>query len=142
MRKKRQSREDDLDINITPMLDIVFIMLIFFIVTTSFVKEPGIDPQRPVAETSEPKPRGNILIGVDTEGQIWMNNRRVELTDIRPLVRGGCQRDPGEFGRRRLGPGIANRYRHRYHGPGAGRWRNQHIHRGRTGVDMRVESQP
>jgi biopolymer transport protein ExbD len=94
MRKKRQSREDDLDINITPMLDIVFIMLIFFIVTTSFVKEPGIDPQRPVAETSEPKPRGNILIGVDTEGQIWMNNRRVELTDIRPLVEEAVNETP------------------------------------------------
>ena len=94
MRKKRQSREDDLDINITPMLDIVFIMLIFFIVTTSFVKEPGIDPQRPVAETSEPKPRGNILIGVDTEGQIWMNNRRVELTDIRLLVEEAVNETP------------------------------------------------
>ena len=94
MRKKRQSREDDLDINITPMLDIVFIMLIFFIVTTSFVKEPGIDPQRPVAETSEPKPRGNILIGVDTEGHIWMNNRRVELTDIRPLVEEAVNETP------------------------------------------------
>ena len=94
MRKKRQSREDDLDINITPMLDIVFIMLIFFIVTTSFVKEPGIDPQRPVAETSEPKPRSNILIGVDTEGQIWMNNRRVELTDIRLLVEEAVNETP------------------------------------------------
>ena len=76
------------------MLDIVFIMLIFFIVTTSFVKEPGIDPQRPVAETSEPKPRGNILIGVDTEGQIWMNNRRVELTDIRLLVEEAVNETP------------------------------------------------
>ena len=75
-----------MDINITPMLDIVFIMLIFFIVTTSFVKEPGIDPKRPVAETTGPKPRGNILIGVTTQGPIWMNNRRIELTEVRQLV--------------------------------------------------------
>ena len=75
-----------MDINITPMLDIVFIMLIFFIVTTSFVKEPGVDPVRPLAETSEPKPRGNILIGVTHDGQVWMNNRRIELSDVRQLV--------------------------------------------------------
>lgn len=86
MRKKRIEREEEMDINITPMLDIVFIMLIFFIVTTSFVKDTGIDPQRPTAKTTEPKPRGNILIGVNTEGHIWMNNRRIELTDIRQMV--------------------------------------------------------
>ena len=75
-----------MDINITPMLDIVFIMLIFFIVTTSFVKDTGIDPTRPTARTTEPKPRGNILVGVTPQGQIWMNNRRIELNDVRQLV--------------------------------------------------------
>jgi biopolymer transport protein ExbD len=71
-RLRRQRTGEEGDINITPMLDIVFIMLIFFIVTTSFVKETGIDPRRPVAETTAAKPRGNILIGVDTNGFIWM----------------------------------------------------------------------
>jgi biopolymer transport protein ExbD len=94
MPRKRQNREDDLDINITPMLDIVFIMLIFFIVTTSFVKEPGIDPRRALAETSEPKPHGNILIGVSPDGQIWMNNRRIEITDIRPMVEEAVNENP------------------------------------------------
>jgi biopolymer transport protein ExbD len=94
MRKQRRDREDAMDINITPMLDIVFIMLIFFIVTTSFVKETGIDPKRPVAETSSAKPRGNILIGVDIAGQIWMNNRRVELNQIRQLVEDAVNENP------------------------------------------------
>jgi biopolymer transport protein ExbD len=94
MARKRQNRDDDLDINITPMLDIVFIMLIFFIVTTSFVKEPGIDPRRAFAETSEPKPHGNILIGVSPDGQIWMNNRRIEITDIRQLVEETVNENP------------------------------------------------
>ena len=58
--KHRES--DEAIINITPMLDIVFIMLIFFIVTTSFIKETGIDPQRPTAQTAASKPRGNILL--------------------------------------------------------------------------------
>ncbi len=94
MRRRRKEREDAMDINITPMLDIVFIMLIFFIVTTSFVKEPGIDPKRPVAETSAAKPRGNILIGVDIAGQIWMNNRIVELIQIRQLVEDAVIENP------------------------------------------------
>jgi biopolymer transport protein ExbD len=94
MHKRRKSREDAMDINITPMLDIVFIMLIFFIVTTSFVKETGIDPKRPVAETSAPKPRGNILIGIDFQGQIWMNNRHIELSQVRQLVEDAVVENP------------------------------------------------
>ena len=60
---------EEMDINITPMLDIVFIMLIFFLVTTSFVKETGIDPNRPVAETAVPQTRANILIGINPYGR-------------------------------------------------------------------------
>ena len=59
---RRRKPEEEGEINITPMLDIVFIMLIFFIVTTSFVKEPGIDPVRPYAITAATKERGNIMI--------------------------------------------------------------------------------
>ncbi len=86
MRKRRAEESEDVDVNITPMMDIVFIMLIFFIVTTSFVKETGINPKRPVAETAEAKPRGNILIGVDQRGQIWVNNRQVEINQVRQIV--------------------------------------------------------
>jgi len=93
-RLRRQRTEEESDINITPMLDIVFIMLIFFIVTTSFVKETGIDPRRPVAETTAAKPRGNILIGVDTNGFIWMNKQRIELNQIRQLVEDAVNENP------------------------------------------------
>ena len=93
-RKRKRSPEEESDINITPMLDIVFIMLIFFIVTTSFVKETGIDPKRPVAETSAAKPRGNILIGVDTNGQIWMNKQQIELNQIRRFVEDAVNENP------------------------------------------------
>lgn len=95
MARYRQRRaEEESDINITPMLDIVFIMLIFFIVTTSFVKETGIDPKRPTAETSLAKPHGNILIGVDVDGYIWMNKRRVDLNQIRQLVEDAVNENP------------------------------------------------
>lgn len=81
-----RAEEDESEIGLTPMLDVVFILLIFFIVSTSFVKEPGLSPQRPLAETAAAKARGNILIGVSATDAIWMHKRRVELDDVRALV--------------------------------------------------------
>lgn len=87
-------QDDDDEIGLTPMLDIVFIMLIFFIVSTSFVKEPGIDPQRPRAETADAKTRGNILIAISPADAIWMNKKRIQLTDVRPLVEAAVAENP------------------------------------------------
>ena len=78
--------EDESEINLTPMLDVVFIMLIFFIVTASFVKEAGIDISRPSAATAERKERGNILIAINEIGDIWMNKRKIELAAVRQAV--------------------------------------------------------
>ncbi len=84
-RVNRKDREES-EINITPMLDVVFIMLIFFIVTTSFVKETGIVVTRPEAETAVLKQRGNILVGVRGNGEIWINKANVELPAVRPTI--------------------------------------------------------
>ena len=70
---RRHANQDEPEINITPMLDIVFIMLIFFIVTTTFVRETGVTVEKPQALTAESRPQGNILIGVDSDNQVWMN---------------------------------------------------------------------
>lgn len=94
MSVRRHKLEDNMDINITPMLDIVFIMLIFFIVTTSFVKESGIDPNRPSAQSVLPKSHANILIGVDTRGQIWIDRRPVLLNQVRQLVESSVVENP------------------------------------------------
>ena len=83
MRRRHHGSEEEAEINMTPMLDIVFIMLIFFIVTTSFVKETGIDVSRPNANTAEKKERGNILIAIRPNGDIWMDKRKVELAAVR-----------------------------------------------------------
>ncbi len=91
---RRRKPEEEGEINITPMLDIVFIMLIFFIVTTSFVKEPGINPARPFAQTAATKERGNIMIAVSRDDQIWMNKNRVELTGVRQLVEAARSENP------------------------------------------------
>ena len=70
-----QQVEAEGEIDITPMLDVVFIMLIFFIVTASFVKESGIEVNRPDASTAQAKPRANILIAINENDEIWINKR-------------------------------------------------------------------
>ena len=85
-RKRHRSREEDAGIDLTPMLDIVFIMLIFFIVTTSFVKESGVDVTRPQAETSERQERGNILVAIRENGDIWIDRRQVDLRAVRANI--------------------------------------------------------
>lgn len=74
--------EEESNIDMTPMLDVVFIMLIFFIVTASFVKEAGIDVNRPEANTAVQKDRANILIAISDTGEIWINKRRVDIRSV------------------------------------------------------------
>jgi len=85
-RRRRGSDEEEAEINMTPMLDVVFIMLIFFIVTASFVKEAGIDVNRPDASTAEKKAQGNILIAISDGGQIWIDKRQVDVRQLRPNI--------------------------------------------------------
>jgi biopolymer transport protein ExbD len=68
------------------MLDFVLNLLIFFIITTSFVKESGINVTRPVAFTSEAKQSGNILIGVRENGEVWIDRRAIDIRDLRLLI--------------------------------------------------------
>ena len=91
---RRHASKDEAEINITPMLDIVFIMLIFFIVTTSFTKETGGDITKPTAESTERKPRGNILVGLQSDGSIWMNNNEIKIREVRTLVEAAIAENP------------------------------------------------
>jgi biopolymer transport protein ExbD len=84
--RRRHFQEDEAEINITPMLDVVFIMLIFFIVTTSFVKETGVSINRPSAQTAQKVKKGNILIAIKDTGKIWINKREVDLRAVRSVV--------------------------------------------------------
>ena len=81
-----QQVEAEGEIDITPMLDVVFIMLIFFIVTASFVKESGIEVNRPDASTAQAKPRANILIAINENDEIWINKRRVDESQVRANI--------------------------------------------------------
>ena len=87
MRRRRQLQgEEESEVNLTPMLDVVFIMLIFFIVTASFVKESGIDVNKPEAQTSQPKEKANILIAIDPNGDIWIDRRKVDPRAVRANI--------------------------------------------------------
>lgn len=83
MAKKHKTVEDEADIDMTPMLDIVFIMLIFFIVTTSFVKEKGLEVQRPKDQQNQQQSKSDAVSILITEtGQIYMNNRLVDIERV------------------------------------------------------------
>lgn len=85
-RSNRSNNEQTADIDMTPMLDIVFIMLIFFIVTTSFVKESGIDVNRPTAQTATRKEQGNIIVAIKPNGDVWIDKRLVDIRAVRANV--------------------------------------------------------
>ncbi len=86
MRRRQDRRKSESEVNLTPMLDVVFIMLIFFIVTASFVKESGIEISRPGASTAVRKEKGNILIAISANDQIWMNRRQVDPRALRANI--------------------------------------------------------
>lgn len=87
MRRFSQKRsKEETEINLTPMLDVVFIMLIFFIVTTSFVKEAGIEVNRPSAKSAEQKSKANILIAIRNNNEIWIDKRLVDVRSIRANI--------------------------------------------------------
>ncbi|MFB1015368.1 MAG: biopolymer transporter ExbD [Alteromonadaceae bacterium] len=79
MARKRIREDEEAMIDMTPMLDIVFIMLIFFIVTTSFVKEAGIEVNKPKAANQTKQKSANIFVAVKDTGDIWLDKRRVDI---------------------------------------------------------------
>lgn len=86
MRKSTLAKEDEATIDMTPMLDVVFIMLIFFIVTSSFIKEAGITVSKPEAETAVRKERTSMLIAVNKANEIWIDRRRVDRDAVKPVI--------------------------------------------------------
>lgn len=94
---RRQSRvtteDEDTELNMTPMLDVVFILLIFFIVTAVFVKEPGVDVQRPLTQTEE-RVRPTILVAVTSDDEIWVNRQVYQMNQLRNVLEQLLQENP------------------------------------------------
>ncbi len=84
--RNHQEEEDGHGIDLAPMLDFVLNLLIFFIIITSFIKQPGVKVTKPEAVTAEHKDNGNIIIAIRANGDIWMDRKKVALPDVRALV--------------------------------------------------------
>ena len=87
--------EEESQVDLTPMLDVVFIMLIFFIVTSTFVKESGVDVTRPNAETAVPTDASSIQIGITSNNQVYFDKRLVDKRAIRANIEKGLAESPG-----------------------------------------------
>ena len=74
------------NVDITPMLDVVFIMLIFFIVTATFIKESGIDVDKPEAATAIVEEKASILVSIDVQNNIWIERRQVDIRSVRSII--------------------------------------------------------
>lgn len=88
MRNRHSRRQSGVvaEINMTPLIDMVFILLIFFIVTTSFVKETGVDVNRPSAKTAVKKELANIMVAIKPNGEIWIDKRSVDVRAVRANI--------------------------------------------------------
>ena len=85
MSKVTESEEEKVA-DLTPMLDVVFIMLIFFIVTATFIKETGIEIDRPDTKTAELKKTVSLLVGVSSDNIIWIDKKKVDIRQVRPVM--------------------------------------------------------
>ncbi len=95
MRRSRRRRDDEAQINITPMLDIVFIMLIFFIVTTSFVREFGVDVNRPDSEPPKERDLSQVIaVRIDALGAVTVDSRPTDVARVRALIESGLAARP------------------------------------------------
>jgi len=81
-----QNTQEGSEIDLTPMLDVVFIMLIFFIVTAVFIKEPGVNVSRPETLEREQIKNQNILIAINPKNEVWIDRKKVEETAIKSVI--------------------------------------------------------
>ena len=84
--RRRRRQEEETKIDITPMLDVVFIMLIFFIVTASFIKESGAKVTKPDAVNAIKKPKATVLLAIDDKNQVWLDRRVIDPRAIKANI--------------------------------------------------------
>jgi len=90
----RKAGKKSIELNIAPLIDMVFILLIFFLVTTSFVRETGVDINRPTAATAVSKEKANILVGITKDDRIFMDRREIDIRAVRANVERALAENP------------------------------------------------
>lgn len=79
-------KSKDTELNLMPLIDMVFILLIFFLVTTSFVKESGVDVKRPVASTAETAEKTTMILAVTEDGAVYIDSKQVDIRSVRATM--------------------------------------------------------
>ncbi|WP_137167695.1 ExbD/TolR family protein [Salinimonas lutimaris] len=97
MARKVRTEEEDAQIDMTPMLDVVFIMLIFFIVTTVFVKEAGIEVNKPDANQATLHKNANIFVAITDDGSVWLDKREVAVESVRANIERLLTEQPTDY---------------------------------------------
>ncbi len=97
MARKVRTEEEDAQIDMTPMLDVVFIMLIFFIVTTVFVKEAGIEVNKPDADQASMRKNANIFVAITDDGSVWLDKREVSVDSVRANIERLLTEQPTDY---------------------------------------------
>jgi len=90
----RKAKKKNIELNMAPLIDMVFILLIFFLVTTSFVKETGVDINRPTATTATSREKANILVGITKDNRIFMDKREIDIRAVRANVERAIAENP------------------------------------------------
>ncbi len=93
-RRSLTDSEESSEINMSPLIDMVFILLIFFIVTTTFVEESGVEVDKPAAASASNLDKNSIILAITAQGQVVYGGKEIGLGGIRPLVTRLCERDP------------------------------------------------
>lgn len=90
----RRNTQSAVELNMAPLIDMVFILLIFFLVTTSFVKETGIEVNRPTAATAVQKNKTTLLIGIDSANRVYFNRREIDIRAVRANIERALAENP------------------------------------------------
>ncbi|KJS01900.1 MAG: biopolymer transporter ExbD [Desulfobulbaceae bacterium BRH_c16a] len=90
----RRNNRSAVELNMAPLIDMVFILLIFFLVTTSFVKETGIEVSRPTTATATGKEKATILVGIDAENRVFFDRREVDIRVVRANIERALAENP------------------------------------------------
>ena len=97
MKSRRNSALEEASVDMSPMIDMTFLLLIFFIVNMNFTKETGIEVKRPTAATGEAKTGDVIMVGISSAGTIHMNGKRIDLSNVRPTVSQARNKTPSRL---------------------------------------------
>jgi len=90
----RKAKKKNIELNLAPLIDMVFILLIFFLVTTSFVKDTGVDINRPTATTATPNEKANVLVGITKDNLVYMDKREIDIRAVRANVERALAENP------------------------------------------------